>query len=157
MRDEVSRGELAAAGPSREASHYEQSDVVLDAVVTEPLCDDPTAGRFSVVAGHERSSYELQAFEVWVRVLVGCLSAVDQAVGVEREGSPRGERDVLAAALLLWIEAEQQARRDIGNLGERLSSLGDQRCRVARVADRHEVEGGSLTAYTTVAEISLSK
>jgi hypothetical protein len=78
----------ATASPSRRASHHEQSDIVLDAVVTEPPGDYATAGRFSVVRGHERSSYELEAFDIRIRVLVGPFSALDEPVGVESEGSP---------------------------------------------------------------------
>ena len=114
-------------------------------------------GRLGVVGGHERSAYELEAFDIRVRALGGSSSALDQTVGVEREGSTGWERERLAVALHLGVEAQQQARRDIGHLGEGPSRLGHQRCRVARVADRHDVEGRASDRVDDVAETSLSK
>ena len=142
---------------SARASHHDQRDVVLDAVVTESLGDDPAAGRFGVVAGHERSSYELQAFDVRVRVLVGCSSPLDQAVGVEREGSPRWERD-----LSLWRCCSGSRPSSRPAETSAISASGCPRWATngagwpaLQIVTRSK--GGSVTAYTTVAEMSLSK
>ena len=61
-------------------------------------------------------AYELQTLDVRIDLKCRGRSTLNETIGVEREGVARREPNFLRDALLLWIEAEQQPWRDVGDL-----------------------------------------